>query len=208
MIIRADGGLTRPPTLLTRSLAPQVRRTSGGSRDVRAHRRPLTAHRSGRTRPLIALAFAGVLALASACGGGGGGNDNQNAPAPTATATPTGPQAANVVLTVNASAPLQSFRLRIAYPTGAGGFRGSSDTVACTPPGNGTFVGNDRDDGVLTLVFASATDLTTPVSIGCTFDVAAGHTLAAGDLGANIVSVTSNDVVGNPTVASASVTVQ
>jgi hypothetical protein len=176
---------------------------------VRAHRRPPTANEAGRTRPLVALACAALLGLASACGGGGGGgNDNQNPPAPTPTATPSGPQAANVVLTVSASAPLQAFRLRLAYPTAAGSFRGSSDAVACTPPGNGTFVGNDRDDGVLTMVFANATDLSTPVSIGCTFDVAAGHTLAAGDLGASIVSVTSNDAVGDPTVASASVTLQ
>ena len=167
--------------------------------------------RGGRTT-LGIIVTALALIFGSGCGGGGGGSDENPVPTPTPvptttstttpvpqpTATQVGPTTATVSIDLTATAALQGFDVRLAYPTDIGGFSGSGENVECTTASTGTFVKNDTDDGNLALILARPTALAFPVRITCTFEQAPGHTLGSDDLVATVREVTSNATVGNP----------
>ena len=112
------------------------------------------------------------------------------------------PRLATVPVTVHflftATAELQGFDVDVAYPLAKGGFAGSADGVACVSNGDGFFVPNDRDDGTMALLQASATALTFPFEITCQFDQAGGAPLAAADLGVTVDEVVENGATGDP----------
>lgn len=112
-----------------------------------------------------------------------------------------------VTFTVNASEGVQGFTIDTTYPTSKGEFSGSADGVGCTASAT-SFVANDEDDGNLRFVMGSATDLSFPITITCTFDEADGMDLGAGDIGTTVASVTQNGSAGNTAVLSVGVTVQ
>lgn len=124
---------------------------------------------------------------------------------PSVAASPGGgasPRVALVPVTVHftftASAELQGLDVDVAYPLAKGGFAGSADGVVCTSSGDGIFVANDRDDGTMALLQASATALSFPFEITCEFDQAAGETLVAADLGVTVDEVVENGSAGDP----------
>ena len=176
---------------------------------------------------VLTVLAATVLALAAGCGdsdtGGTGTNPTRTAtpaatgvrtatpaatvagPTPTSTPAP-GATPVTVTFTANSSAGIQGFDLRITSPTSKGGFSGSADSVACTSAAPG-FTKNNKGDGNLTLIAASTSNLTFPITITCTFDQLAGQTLTQGDIGVTIHEVTENGTAGNTSDLTVSVSV-
>ncbi len=92
----------------------------------------------------------------------------------------------------------EGFHLEVSYPLAKGGFVGSADGVACSTNGGGFFIANDRDDGTMALIEASAFALSFPIDITCLFEEAPGESLAAADLGITIVEVVEGGAPGDP----------
>ena len=115
-------------------------------------------------------------------------------PGTVATSTPTNGTPQTVTFTASSSAQIQGFDLRVTYPTAKGSFRGSADAVDCTSAAPG-FTKNDKDDGNLTLISASASNITFPVTITCTFD--ATTAITASDIGVTVREVTEGGNPGN-----------
>lgn len=111
------------------------------------------------------------------------------------------PRLGTVPVTVHfvfsATAELQGLDVDVAYPLGKGGFTGSADGVVCSSTGDGIFVANDRDDGTMALLEASAFALTFPFEITCQFEQLAGETLVASDLGVTVDEVVENGAPGD-----------
>ncbi len=116
-------------------------------------------------------------------------------PNPTQTASGTTTQ--NVGFNFTATAGIQAFQVRVAYPTAKGSFTGSAENVACTVTGGGgIFTKNDNDSaGTLTLSVANTSNLTFPVDVACTFDATTAITTA--DLTITVQEVTENNAPGN-----------
>jgi hypothetical protein len=115
-------------------------------------------------------------------------------PGTVATSTPNGTTTQHVTFTANSSAQIQGFDLRVTYPTAKGSFHGSADAVDCTSAAPG-FTKNDKDDGNLTLLSASASNITFPITITCTFD--ATSAITASDIGVTVHEVTEGGNPGN-----------
>jgi hypothetical protein len=179
-----------------------------------------------RFQVVAAVAMSLLACVAAGCGDGSFNDNNDNGgPNPTTpvrtttpirTVTPSSPVVTptpitsstpvTVTFTADSTAGIQGFDLRITYPTAKGGFNGSADNVACTSAAPG-FTKNDKDDGNLTLIAASTSNLTFPITITCTFDQIAGQTLAAGDLGVEVREVTQNGAAGDKTLLTATAAV-
>jgi len=174
-----------------------------------------------RTQIVAAVAVT-LLGFGAGCGDSNN-NDNTGAPKPTKTvsttpvrtATPAAgstptvaptPTMRTVTFTANSSAQIQGFDLRITYPTGKGSFDGSADSVACSSAAPG-FTKNDKDDGNLTLISASSSNLTFPITITCTFDQTAGQNLSTSDIQATVREVTQNGATGDASLLTVSLSV-
>jgi hypothetical protein len=117
---------------------------------------------------------------------------------PTAAARGALPTAIDVHFLLAATAALQGYHLEVTYPPAKGGFAGSADAVECTSSGDGIFIPNDRDDGTLALIQASAVPLAFPHTITCRFALQGAAVLEPADLGVTVVEVVENGAPGDP----------
>jgi hypothetical protein len=183
-----------------------------------------------RTQIVAAVAVT-LIGFGAGCGDNSNNSNDNGTPQPTKTATPgagrtstpvagvtptvaltptvvptTAATTHTVTFTANSSAQIQGFDLRITYPTAKGGFDGSADSVACSSAAPG-FTKNDKDDGNLTLISASSSNLTFPITITCTFSQTAGAALSASDIGTTVHEVTQNGATGDASLLTVDVSV-
>jgi hypothetical protein len=97
-----------------------------------------------------------------------------------------------VVFRVTARTAVEGFDLRVAYPTTIGSFGTSARPADCNA-GTGTLVvANDRGNGELRVLVASAQALPFPLDVFCRFTLEPGAGLGANDFGVRVAEVTSN----------------
>jgi hypothetical protein len=128
-------------------------------------------------------------------------------PAPAPLRQPSRGGTRTVVFHAIARTAIQGFDLFVIYPRDAGDFVGSGDGVDCRSTG-GTLIPNDRDDGTLRLIVASAQTLPFPLDVTCRFAVAAGAGIDARDIGVRVGEVTSNNARADPGLLSVSIEVR
>jgi hypothetical protein len=105
-----------------------------------------------------------------------------------------------VVFRVTARTALEGFDLRVAYPRSAGTFAGNGQPVDCNA-GTGTLVAaNDRGDGELRLLVASAQALPFPLDVFCRFARAPDAGLGAADFRVRVAEVTSDAKRADPSL--------
>lgn len=116
--------------------------------------------------------------------------------------------AAVVVFRATARTALQGFDLRVAYPRALGTFAGNGQPADCSA-GTGALVSaNDRGDGQLRLLVASAQALPFPLDIFCRFALAPGAGLDAGAFEIRVAEVTSDAKRSDPSLLIVTVVVR
>ncbi len=159
-----------------------------------------TPERAGAPAFVAPRAVAPEAPAADAEGGGGMPAVAPMRPARSGTRT--------VVFHAVARTALEGFDLFVTYPRTAGDFVGSGDQVDCTTSGSGMLIGNDRDDGTMRLIVASAQTVSFPLDITCRFAVTAGAGIDRGDIGVRVGEVTSNGARGDASLLSVGVEVR
>ncbi|MCC6764347.1 MAG: hypothetical protein IT293_06760 [Deltaproteobacteria bacterium] len=103
-----------------------------------------------------------------------------------------------VVFRVTGRTALEGFDIRVGYPRAVGSF-GTKDRPAECNAGTGLLVvANDRGDGELRLLVASAQALPFPLDVFCRFTAEPGAGIGGGDLAVRIAEVTSGGKRADP----------
>jgi hypothetical protein len=134
-------------------------------------------------------------------------------PAPAPMRPPARGGTRTVVFHAVARTAVYGVALVVLYPRTVGDFVGSGEAVDCTAGGGTPLTKNDRDDGTMRLLLASASPLSLPFDISCRFAVAAGASIGPGDFGVQVAELTTVDgagkvVSGDPGLLSVSVAVR
>ncbi|MCC6849035.1 MAG: hypothetical protein IT294_11085 [Deltaproteobacteria bacterium] len=109
---------------------------------------------------------------------------------------------------MTARTALEGFDLRVGYPRAVGAFGTGARPAECQA-GTGLLVAaNDRGDGELRLLVASAQALPFPLDVFCRFTAEPGAGLGAGDLTVRVAEVTSDGRRGDPALLLVSVAVR
>ncbi len=113
-----------------------------------------------------------------------------------------------VVFRVTARTAVEGFDLRIGYPRTAGSFGTGAHQAECTA-GTGLLVmANDRGDGEMRLLVASAQPLPFPIDVFCPFATEPGAGVGAGDFAVRVAEVTSDGKRADPGLLLVSVVVR
>jgi hypothetical protein len=130
----------------------------------------------------------------------GGNMPASRGPEPAIGARPSAPRASTALVVFRATArtALEGFDLRVAYPRGLGSFGTSAAPAQCNA-GTGLLVtANDRGQGELILLVASASALPLPLDVFCQFSLESGARLDAGAFSVRVNEVSSDGKRADP----------
>lgn len=103
-----------------------------------------------------------------------------------------------VVFRFSARTGLEGFDIRVAYPTAVGSFGNASRPADCSAGSGMIVTANDRGNGELRLLVASAQALPFPLDVFCHFAVEPGGSIDAGAFGVRVAEVASNGKKADP----------
>lgn len=113
-----------------------------------------------------------------------------------------------VVFRATARTALEGFDLRVGYPRTAGTFAAGGQPADCNAGTGALVAANDRGDGELRLLVASAQALPFPLDVFCRFAVAPGAGLDATAFDVRVAEVTSNGKRADPSLLIVNVVVR
>jgi hypothetical protein len=113
-----------------------------------------------------------------------------------------------VVFRATARTALEGFDLRVTYPRALGSFAGHGHPAECNAGTGAAVTANDRGDGQLILLVASARTLPFPLDVFCGFTLAPGASLDAGAFAVRVAEVTSDTQRADPSLLIVNVVVR
>ena len=113
-----------------------------------------------------------------------------------------------VVFRTIARTAIEGFDLLVTYPLATGGFAGSADHVECVTASGALLAANDRDDGTMRLLVASAQTLPSPLAISCRYELAPGARLDARAIGVRVGEVSANGAAADASLLTVGVDVR
>ena len=128
--------------------------------------------------------------------------------APAVGAPPSRSNLAVVVLRATARTALEGFDLRVGYERALGTFAGNGQPAECTAGTGALVAANDRGDGQLRLLVASAQALPFPLDIFCRFTLTPGARIDAAAFNVRVAEVTSDAKSADPSLLIIKVVVQ
>lgn len=115
---------------------------------------------------------------------------------------------AAVVFRVSARTAVEGFDLRIGYPRTSGAFGSAARPAECSAGTGMLIAANDRGDGEMRLLVASAQALPFPIDVFCRFTTEGGVSVGAADFAVRVAEVTSDGKRADPGLLLVSVVVR